>query len=90
MRQNDSTYNGWANHETWAVHLWLSNDEGSYYAAREAATSDTAKRELVESIIFGDEAPASLATDLLRGSLDSVDWSEIVAAFAEDNEAVQS
>jgi hypothetical protein len=31
-------YNGWKNYETWAVHLWMSNDEGSYcYWSDEAA-----------------------------------------------------
>lgn len=24
------TYNGWANYETWCVHLWLSNEEADY------------------------------------------------------------
>lgn len=24
------TYEGWSNYETWAVNLWLENDEGSY------------------------------------------------------------
>jgi len=24
------TYNGWSNYETWAVNLWLTNEEGSY------------------------------------------------------------
>lgn len=23
-------YNGWTNYETWAVNLWLENEEGSY------------------------------------------------------------
>jgi hypothetical protein len=31
----DTTYNGWTNHETWCVSLWLDNDEGTYYAVRE-------------------------------------------------------
>lgn len=90
MRPYDSTYEGWKNYETWAVHLWLSNDEGSYYAAREtvadalpADVAESAMRELVESIIFGDEAPATLATDLVSHSLARVDWSEVVAAFVE-------
>lgn len=92
MRPYDSTYEGWTNYETWAVHLWLSNDEGSYYAAREtvadnlpADVAHMAMRELVEQSIFGDEAPATLATDLLNHSLARVDWAEVVAAFVECN-----
>lgn len=26
----DQRYNGWKNHETWAVHLWLTNEQGDY------------------------------------------------------------
>lgn len=28
-------YNGWINYETWAVGLWLDNDQGSYHYWRE-------------------------------------------------------
>jgi hypothetical protein len=37
---SDEKYNGWKNYPTWAVNLWLSNDQGAYneccYMAREA------------------------------------------------------
>jgi hypothetical protein len=34
----ESGYSGWSNYETWAVKLWLDNDEGSYtYMAERAA-----------------------------------------------------
>jgi hypothetical protein len=31
----EETYNGWKNYPTWAVNLWLSNDEPLYLAALE-------------------------------------------------------
>ena len=29
------SYNGWTNYQTWNVALWIGNDEGLYYAARD-------------------------------------------------------
>ena len=30
-------YNGWTNYETWCIHLWLTNEEGTYNHCRDAA-----------------------------------------------------
>ena len=35
----DEKYNGWTNYETWNVALWIDNDEGMYYTARDMAAS---------------------------------------------------
>lgn len=40
MTKNE--YNGWFNYETWAVSLWIDNEEGSYNHWRDRA------REIVE------------------------------------------
>ena len=32
-----ATYNGWSNYETWAVSLWLENEESNYSYWREQA-----------------------------------------------------
>jgi hypothetical protein len=37
MSDEAKKYNGWANYETWCVHLWLTNEEGSYRYWREEA-----------------------------------------------------
>lgn len=85
-------YNGWQNHETWVVNLWLNNDEVSEWAASRTARrapndyeAGKALRELVESDVLGDEAPATMATDLLTSALGAVNWQEIAAAFREES-----
>lgn len=36
------TYNGWTNRETWALNLWLMNDQGLYDLTRERVTEAVA------------------------------------------------
>lgn len=84
-------YNGWTNYETWAVNLWLSNDEGSYNTLIETVRGHTeddaavAVREWVEDMNpLADDA--SLFSDLLTTALQGVNWREIVRAVREDND----
>jgi hypothetical protein len=74
---------GWRNYATWAVHLWLTNDEATHSAAVwEARRGVRALREFVEGLVL-DESPANLASDLLGWALDEVDWESVVAALLE-------
>lgn len=94
------TYNGWSNYETWVVNLWLSNEEGSYRywtdRTREliAECADEADdrsaltrlaRELKESVHEECATPkANLAADLMNAALGEVDWCEIARSRIDD------
>jgi hypothetical protein len=92
--RQDTTYNGWKNYETWAVHLWLSNEEPLYHEARELADAEyeyptmgpcDAFKEWVEEMMPALEE-GSLQADLLGAALSEVDWLEVVEAFKEENQ----
>lgn len=37
MSGDEQGHNGWKNYETWAVALWIDNDQGSYNYSRDMA-----------------------------------------------------
>lgn len=78
-------YNGWSNRETWAVHLWLTQDQPIYASvvdllAQEGRVFEKAERlkEFVEDL-YSDNP--TVLSDI--GSLWRVEWDEIVEAFTE-------
>lgn len=91
MSEPDTTYQGWKNHATWAVALWVDNDPGTYEHRRELARAaiDDAKQGARQAYgIYADalkkwieeEAPdlgATLWADLLASALGQVDWYEL-------------
>ena len=99
-RDEKATYNGWSNYETWAVNLWLTNEEGSYRywtdRTRELLAEDVVcgesrvqldrlADELKESVCEECEVQtASLAADLMTAALGAVDWYEIARSFLDD------
>lgn len=88
---SDNRYNGWTNYETWAVKLWIDNDQGSQEYWLEMAQSIRADRSNIESItvladVLKDQheeyameklPDAGVFSDLLAAALGSVNWREI-------------
>ena len=88
MSGDEEGYNGWANYPTWAVNLWLSNDEALWSETTERVaqalgdpqTAADGLRAWVREELAPDLG-ASFASDLLGYALDLVDWREIADAW---------
>jgi hypothetical protein len=81
------TYQGWANYETWVVHLWLVNEEGSYRYWTDRARRQTSAYLLAQELKAEHEEAApevsGVFSDLLTSALQAVDWDEIASALIE-------
>ena len=93
-------YNGWTNYETWAVSLWIDNEESSYTHWREEAASElrdagpSAYAKFTGREIFTPEEVAVLALEKALKSefeekapdLGASVWSDLLgAAMSEVN-----
>lgn len=76
MAENDDTYNGWSNYETWCVSLWLNNEEGTYRHCRSLAREATNVAEDSPRVRDGiwtiEEATRLLLADALREFLEEL------------------
>ena len=84
-------YNGWTNKPTWAVALWINNDQGLQEMVIEAARNDKDDSYLLADWLqdqFADELnpiaeDASMYADLLNWALAYVDWKSLAEHFIE-------
>ena len=87
------SYQGWTNYETWAVSLWLDNDEGLYYEVRELARRVRGKHKLYDLAdaleqLVEDNAPdlgATLYGNLLTHAMAQANWREIAEHLLGDD-----
>lgn len=75
----DTTYNGWANYETWNVSLYIGNDEGLYNEAKSIARRGGTYGDLVYTLneCGSKETP------------DGVKWDDVNIDGIEVNEMMQ-
>ena len=76
------SYNGWKNHATWLVSLWLDEygfDESMVSDSRYAATQTI--KDWVDDIIADQNPTPGLAADLIDSALSDVDWYELADKF---------
>ena len=91
MADERDEYNGWSNRETWAVNLWLSNDQGMYSEAcriiKDAEDAEDAEEKIKEyvedlKVLLNEEGADELKgmfNDI--GSMWRVNWKELVEAW---------
>ena len=83
-----TTYQGWKNHPTWLVWVWLENDFALYEYCQDLKRSTSDIREIAEDLksLIEDAKPQSsdLWGDLIDSALGEVDWREIATNLLED------
>jgi hypothetical protein len=90
----ESGYQGWANYPTWAVALWIDNDEGMYLTALEIAADWVdddewlALSKIADAICEWIEESAPIMepdmySDLFGYALGIVEWRELAKHYLE-------
>jgi hypothetical protein len=80
----DTKYNGWTNHATWNVALWIGGDEGLYNLAKDFNNYNDFKNTLSE-IYEGEPHKAEIAFQ----TPDGVSWNDSGLDIAELDEMIQ-
>ena len=80
--------NGWKNHPTWLVWVWIENDFSLYEYCQELKQSTSDTREIADSIkqLIEEAKPQSddLWGDLISSALGEVSWREIAENLLEE------
>ena len=73
--QNTTTYNGWKNHATWHVALWIGGDQGLYEFAKECESYNDFVEQLRE--VSGDSSIGYQTPDRVAWNDSGIDIAEL-------------
>lgn len=90
-------YQGHTNYETWAMKLWIDNEEGSYEEMREVCKNAVNREDSVEDAIHAaaslmedswegqiPDVGSTVFADFLNTSFKEIDWHDVVEADVKD------
>jgi len=80
-------YNGYTNHETWLVNLWMEEPLRELIQSDEMITNRHMYDLVYDYIEMENGNPASLREDLIGSALSVVNWRELYDLYTEDNPA---
>ena len=80
-------YNGYTNHETWLVNLWMEEPLRELIQSDEMVGGRHMYDLVYDYIEMENGNPASLREDLIGSALGSVNWCELYNLYTEDNPA---
>lgn len=78
-------YNGYTNHETWLVNLWMEEPLRELIQSDEMINNRHMYDLVYNYIEMENGNPASLREDLIGSALGSVNWRELYDLYTEDN-----
>ena len=80
------SYNGWTNHETWLVNVWLGDTLNDMQEEGQEISPDYI-RDLVQEIANdGAEKLQGFILDMLNSALSSVNWNELAEHYKEEDQ----
>ena len=80
-------YNGYTNHETWLVNLWMEEPLRELIQSDEMVNNRHMYDLVYNYIEIENGNPASLREDLIGSALGDVNWRELYDLYTEDNPA---